>query len=237
VSLGVTGQYRHNLTTVVNIDLSHDLPSRLVRLVGRELEIEILHAHLGDPADGQRVVLLSGLGGIGKTQLALHYLERYNTVYQAVFWVRSSSEKDIVLSFRDIGRNLTHAVCAVSPATTEAEAARAIGLPRADSSFSGQNLGYFDITTDDLIQAVKRYLSRRQNERWILVFDGWDSSDMIDIKTCFPSAKHGHILITTQQRDSVPWAISLELSGLNVQMGLKLLFHRLPEKFDQPLGG
>src|SRR6185312_13503241 len=42
---------------------------------------------------------LAGLGGIGKTQLAIEYAYRYQEVYSAVFWVRASSREMLVADF------------------------------------------------------------------------------------------------------------------------------------------
>jgi tetratricopeptide (TPR) repeat protein len=42
---------------------------------------------------------LSGLGGIGKTQIALEYAYRYNQEYQAVLWTQADSREALVLSY------------------------------------------------------------------------------------------------------------------------------------------
>jgi predicted ATPase len=47
----------------------HHLPAPLIPLVGRQLEVQQLLAHLADPAI--RLVTLTGLGGIGKSRLAV----------------------------------------------------------------------------------------------------------------------------------------------------------------------
>ena len=50
---------------------------------------------------------ISGLGGIGKTQLALEYAYRYCQNYEAVFWVRADSREALVADYTDIARLLT----------------------------------------------------------------------------------------------------------------------------------
>jgi tetratricopeptide (TPR) repeat protein len=67
---------------------------------GRAEILAALHSQLS----GQQTVALtqlsalSGLGGVGKTQLALEYAYRYGLEYHAVFWIAAETEKLIVTS-------------------------------------------------------------------------------------------------------------------------------------------
>lgn len=47
--------------------------------------------------------VLSGIGGVGKTQLALEYCYHYSHVYDSIFWICASNEKDIRHSVVNIG--------------------------------------------------------------------------------------------------------------------------------------
>jgi len=49
---------------------------------------------------------LTGLGGIGKTQIAVEYATRYRDHYQQVFWTRAAAEPDLIAGFVEIGRLL-----------------------------------------------------------------------------------------------------------------------------------
>src|SRR5216684_3961547 len=42
---------------------------------------------------------ISGLGGIGKTQLAVEYASRFHANYQAVFWVRADTQENVISDF------------------------------------------------------------------------------------------------------------------------------------------
>jgi hypothetical protein len=69
--------------------------------LGRDDELTQLHSHL---QAGQATALLqpqaiSGLGGIGKTQLALEYAYRYSQDYSAVLWVGAESTDALISSY------------------------------------------------------------------------------------------------------------------------------------------
>ena len=49
---------------------------------------------------------MSGLGGIGKTQIALEYAHRYRHNYQAVLWTRGDSREALISGYAAIARLL-----------------------------------------------------------------------------------------------------------------------------------
>jgi len=60
------------------------LPPRLGAFIGREVELKGLEAQLQKQAP---VLLVQGLGGIGKTELCKHYLWRHDDDYQQIGWL------------------------------------------------------------------------------------------------------------------------------------------------------
>ena len=69
--------------------------------LGRESELAHVHQLL---QAGQTTALaqpqaISGLGGIGKTQLALEYAYRYHQDYRAVLWARAESTEALISSY------------------------------------------------------------------------------------------------------------------------------------------
>jgi len=75
--------------------------SRNPFFLGRESELAQVRQRL---QAGQAMVLsqpqaISGLGGIGKTQLALEYAYRYHQDYLAVLWARAESSEALISSY------------------------------------------------------------------------------------------------------------------------------------------
>jgi hypothetical protein len=157
--------------------------SHVDHFVGRSDELAAIHKHLQH--DGSRkTVVVYGLGGMGKTQLALAYAQRHKDEYPAVFWVNSKSEdtlkQDYAVAAKRIYRD--HPSLAHLKAVTE-----------------GSDL-------DEAAEAVKRWLSSAGNNRWLVIYDNYDTPKLrghdepgtFDIRPFLPEANHGAILITTR---------------------------------------
>ncbi|EED12079.1 conserved hypothetical protein [Talaromyces stipitatus ATCC 10500] len=69
---------------------------------GRTADLEAIHSalsgNLTDPTSAvhQNSCLVYGIGGIGKTQVALEYVHRYRDSYNYIFWIRSQTEPEMV---------------------------------------------------------------------------------------------------------------------------------------------
>jgi tetratricopeptide (TPR) repeat protein/transcriptional regulator with XRE-family HTH domain len=76
--------------------------------LGREEVLAHLRRQLqADQAmDFSQPQAISGLGGIGKTQVVLEYAYRHTQDYQAVFWARADSRDTLVAGFLEIARTM-----------------------------------------------------------------------------------------------------------------------------------
>ncbi len=69
--------------------------------LGRESELTQIRHHLqrGQTTALSQPQAISGLGGIGKTQLALEYAYQYHQDYQAVLWARAEGTEALISSY------------------------------------------------------------------------------------------------------------------------------------------
>jgi Cdc6-like AAA superfamily ATPase len=165
--------------------------------VGRREElIKIKTAFQGDGSQ-RKVVLLYGLGGIGKTQLAVTFVKEHRDTYSAIFWVNGKNEDTLKKSFADIARRL------------HTEYPSSILLKTAAD----------EKDIDRVVAVVKQWLSTKGNIRWMLVFDNVDNPKLpgiedpqaYDIRIYFPETHHGSILISTRSsRLNIGKVVSVE---------------------------
>jgi len=73
---------------------------------GRKELLKTLQQKLSDqqPQHYNHRVALYGLGGVGKTQLALQYVYEHQNDYDAVFWISAADKETLQLGFQEIAR-------------------------------------------------------------------------------------------------------------------------------------
>jgi MinD-like ATPase involved in chromosome partitioning or flagellar assembly/tetratricopeptide (TPR) repeat protein len=86
-------------------------PARNARFTGREDDLRRLRAQLrtGRPAvvlPRSLPVALQGMGGIGKTQVAMEYAHRFRSAYDVVWWINSDQVTFIDVALADLGGRL-----------------------------------------------------------------------------------------------------------------------------------
>lgn len=85
----------------------HNLPfAQNPYFTGREDIVAQLHAQLAPGAQVALTQAISGLGGIGKTQVALHYAYRFKDAYSHVLWVTADSSETLSAEFVKLVRDL-----------------------------------------------------------------------------------------------------------------------------------
>lgn len=76
----------------------------------RDKEVELVRISLTQPKPPQDVhstiCLLQGLGGVGKTSIALEYAFKYRGEYDFVFWIPAQTELDVLNTATAVARKL-----------------------------------------------------------------------------------------------------------------------------------
>lgn len=132
----------------------------------------------------RKTIVLHGLGGIGKTQLAARYARRYRDRYSAVFWLNSKDKDTLKQGFLNVAERIVHD----HPS-----------LKNLETICKSGNL-------DEAVQAVKRWLSNARNTDWLLIYDNYDNPTLpgedkprtFSIASFLPGVEHGVVIITTR---------------------------------------
>jgi tetratricopeptide (TPR) repeat protein len=169
-----------------------------------------MHKMLSGDGD-RRTVVLQGLGGIGKTQLTVSYAKRYKHKYSAIIWLYIKDENSLKQSFIRVAKQ------------TLLEHSSASQLSRIDMKEKK--------TLDEVIDAIKTWLSLPNNTRWLMVYDNYDNPKLasntdpaaIGIREHFPESYQGSIFITTRSLQvNIGHRISITKIN-NLQDSLKIL--------------
>ncbi|KAL9626500.1 MAG: hypothetical protein Q9204_007251, partial [Flavoplaca sp. TL-2023a] len=153
--------------------------------IGREDELAHLHKWLYPSTERQNVVAISGLGGMGKTQLSLQFARQHHQRYSAVFWLNASSEVTLKAAYVSLAQHIRR-------------------HNKQSEIWQGEVME--QLKEEQAIQLIRQWLSQAENKTWLLMFDNYDdprlpgirSSTAYDIRAFFPYATQGSILITTR---------------------------------------
>ncbi len=173
-------------------------PVHNVRFTGREEDLRQVRAQLLDTAETRPVAIL-GMAGIGKTQVAIEYVNRFRTEYDIVWWMNCGQPQFIDASLADLASRIS------------------------------KDFGFGDTVTQDAAKAARNVLQLLEQGktglRWLLVFDSAD--DIGAVEPLLPPGG-GHVLITSRNRDWAEKARVLPLDVFTRQESIAHLSTRLP---------
>lgn len=160
---------------------------------------DIFHPTQCEKGDSRpRVIsVLLGMGGMGKSQVALEYSYEKAIYYSSVYWVDATDDTTLATSGRRILEKLIAHYSTRYP--READFSRIA----TDLEIPGQINREGRLTDGDAIRApwdvVKNWLGRDANNQWLLIFDGInDNAGATWLEKFIPVGFHGHIIITSR---------------------------------------
>jgi tetratricopeptide (TPR) repeat protein/DNA-binding XRE family transcriptional regulator len=200
--LGFTEQEKQQLFeayTVTALATSFHNPPfmRNLYFTGRSAQLKQLHTLL---MAGKQVALtqaISGLGGIGKTQLALEYAYRYQKSYHDIFWVSADADTDMD-----------------TEESWMASYVRLAGLLHLPE--------YEEADQNKAKDAVHRWLRKHTN--WLLILDNVEDFSLL--QQFVPDDRQGAVLLTTRRGVTEPVAQALELELLPENDAILFLLKR-----------
>ena len=162
----------------------------------------------------RKVFVLHGLGGSGKTQLAIEFAQISQKIFSSIFWLNGDSKESVRQSIAQIGRKLPKD--------------KVPDFCRRFSKTSPEEL-------TEIINNILFWFNQPENNRWLLIFDNVDRDNSLeaddpqsyDVKEFFPEANHGSILITSRLRQLRQYGHDRQLGRMSDLQGAEVLRYRI----------
>jgi hypothetical protein len=187
---------------------------------GREDELEWIRTSF----EKRRILAIHGLGGIGKTRIVVEYIYAYEHDYHAVFRANADTNETRPSSFVSVAQQLLDceskkfAGYNTSPNLNFTSIAHRHNLTDHDGSIL-----LWSNVTDRVLDKVLSWLSDASPGNWLLVLDNVDDLDNIDLRTFFPTAALGRILVMSRNPTSRHFGEGLETLSLSEHAAVQLL--------------
>ena len=175
---------------------------RNVHFTGRDDLLATLRKRLTHSVDDlSRVQALHGPAGVGKTQLAAEYAQRFGSTYGLIWWINAES--------------------ALSAEAALSELAQTLGVSAHGSL---DVLAFADERTPPIEtrQALFRHLATRRD--WLLVFD--NAPAVGAISAMIPAARTGHVIITSRSPNWKEVGQTLPVGVFDRQESVSFLLQR-----------
>ena len=197
---------------------------------GRDRELAEIHKalHSTDIAiSRRRAVVLHGLGGIGKTQLATQYAYIHQKDYTSVWWVNASTKQSVSQDFVGIAQQLLSYHTKNTAGTDglrpdNSRIAVALGLPPGAVNQNGELKMSRDLT-EAVVNAIISWFAAEDNNRWLLIFDNYDDLRNVNIYDFLHPNSLGSVLITSRSRDTCRIGKAVEVQEVTEDEALEIL--------------
>ena len=183
---------------VIKEGVLYEVPSlqvaQYVRRDGIFRNIEEGFASLPDHTFCSKIIVLLGMGGQGKTQIALKYCRtvRTHNTYKAIFWLDASSPRSVIQGFETIIAKFDN--------------------PESTFKDDESKIAFLKDTTNSW------------EAPWLMVFDNFDQPGQFkNISAYVPNNSYGAILFTSRHADSERLGLTIRVDQMTEHEGLKLL--------------
>ncbi|KAL7268584.1 hypothetical protein RUND412_008787 [Rhizina undulata] len=168
----------------------------------------------------RKTVILYGLGGSGKSQIALEYAHRFSHCYTSVFWIDADdSSRTVDSACKIVERLVRHYTIKGRTPPDYHEIATFLGI-QGSIDLSGK-LNENVIKT--AMEAVDNWLSATENRRWLLLIDNNDKTTVSELAKLLPTCEWGSVIVTTRSPNLRKAGECIEVEGIGAEAGLELL--------------
>ncbi len=198
-------------------DIAFDLtgvPTTSV-FIGRKSDLDSIAKQLmpDEVHDRRRICVIHGLGGIGKTQLAIEYARLHKDLYTSFFWIDGKTEESLLQSLLAIALRLPKSQI------LDMDTQKVQGLEESRKAARG----------------ILKWFTLKSNTQWLLVFDNIDNTSYgeesdqhtktssYNITQYFPEGDTGSIIVTTRLPRLVSLGTSVHLRQLSLLDSLLIL--------------
>lgn len=201
--------------------------------VGRVEELQLLYKKT---ATSRTRTSLHGLGGSGKTQLALEFAHKYRSSFTSIFWINAQTRTSFLDSYKTIAQQLLEHYALLPDADVPAkrQASQYLGLKDL-VNHDGDLLSSQD-SPALVFKAVCDWLGRVGNDQWLLILDNADDERVLEefSHRSLSSPGSGHCIVTS--RNQIRMDQHLELRSLPEEDSIRLLVTSSNAKHLDPLG-
>jgi len=182
-----------------------NIPTRNVNFTGRDKDLR----QLRDEVRKRRLqvfqpLTIHGLGGVGKTQVALEYAHRFRADYDIIWWMDCGQAQYVDASLADLGQRLHDQF--------------GVAVPEG---------GGVTEVCRQVLQMLSGGLAA--DKRWLLIYD--NAEDVEQLTPLLPSGG-GHVLITSQNEQWQAMGTSLEVEKFRPEDSVSHLRRRLRDISD-----
>ena len=136
---------------------------------------------------------LHGLGGVGKTQIAIRYAYQWKTFFDVICWLQANDRDTLVASYVELSRSSDLA---------------ALGAPKFNK----------ELESSRIAQQMKMWFEKEKKLKWLLIFDNADKIDEVgdigSVVELIPRSESGCVLVTSRNR-----TVDGELAGAGCEVG------------------
>ncbi|KAF3099954.1 hypothetical protein TWF102_005373 [Orbilia oligospora] len=231
-------QSKEDTRLIINYSIPFKIATpRLKSFVGRNDTLLAIYNYysdckiLNEESSTPCLFAITGLGGAGKTQIALEYAYRYKKEFTSIFWINAESEDSIQRSIltamqQIVDEQANYAYPGRNPNCTLI--GNVFKIPRLIDDgciIRAPN-------SKDQVELKNAFISwleshPHNNHGWLLVFDNADDLETVNLEGYLPKLGWGAILITSRRQEFGPDIEQMDLQGLEPRFASHLLLQLL----------